>query len=128
MAKVCLIGIDEVSALKIGRVLSIDGHQVTETLTNGETVPLHRIDLIFAGGESHQYLKLLTDVRTVRSDIPFVVMAKDATTPCWLDAIEAGVTDYYALPVEPRHLQWTMESIALDRQQRASGSASAARA
>jgi aryl carrier-like protein len=115
MSKVCLIGIDQSTALHMARILKAHGHQVTHHLVHGDTVPVHRIDLIFAGGDTPQTLALLADARKLRSDIPFVVIAELPSTERWLDALEAGATDYFAAPIEAAHVKWTMDSIAASK-------------
>jgi DNA-binding response OmpR family regulator len=42
--------------------------------------------------------------------LPFVVVTRIPETREWLDALEAGATDYCSAPIETRQLRWLMES------------------
>jgi DNA-binding response OmpR family regulator len=42
--------------------------------------------------------------------LPFVVVTRVPETKEWLDALEAGATDYCSVPIEARQLHWLMES------------------
>ena len=67
-------------------------------------------DIVFAGGEPSQYLSLLRLVRDERPALPFVVVTPIPETMAWLDALEAGATDYCSSPFESRQIHWLMES------------------
>jgi DNA-binding response OmpR family regulator len=73
------------------------------------------VDIVFAGGEPSQYLSLLRRVRAERPELPFVVVTRIPETTEWLDALEAGATDYCSSPFEARQIHWLMEA-ALPRQ------------
>jgi DNA-binding NarL/FixJ family response regulator len=66
--------------------------------------------MVFAGGEPSQYLSLLRRVREERPALPFVVVTRVPETTAWLDALEAGATDYCSAPFEARQIHWLMES------------------
>ena len=67
-------------------------------------------DIVFAGGEPSQYLSLLRQVRSDLPALPFVVVTRLPETTAWLDALEAGATDYCSPPFESRQIHWLMES------------------
>jgi DNA-binding response OmpR family regulator len=67
-------------------------------------------DIVFAGGEPTYYISLLRRVRETRPTLPFFVVTRAPETKEWLDALEAGATDYCSVPIETRQLQWLMES------------------
>ena len=71
---------------------------------------LKDVDIVFAGGEPAQYLSLLRRVRLERPGLPFVVVTRIPETTEWLNALEAGATDYCSSPFESRQLHWLMES------------------
>src|ERR1700724_3540050 len=68
------------------------------------------VDIVFAGGEPSQYLSLLRRVRAEEPALPFVVVTRIPETTEWLDALEAGATDYCSSPFETRQIHWLMES------------------
>ena len=67
-------------------------------------------DIVFAGGEPARYMPLLRHVREARPTLPFVVVTRIPETKEWLNALEAGATDYCSEPIETRQLRWLMES------------------
>jgi DNA-binding response OmpR family regulator len=76
------------------------------------------MDIVFAGGEPSEYSPLLRRVRGRRPGLPFVVVSHIPETTAWLDAPEAGATDYCSSPFEIRQIHWLMEA-ALLRHRRA---------
>ncbi len=110
MANVFLIGLDPTTSAQIGRALGVERHRVElkpENLNIDDTID---VDMIFAGGDPSQYLKLLLRVRERQPTLPFIVVSRTPETGEWLDALEAGATDYCALPLRTRQLSWLMES------------------
>ena len=51
--------------------------------------------------------------------VPVVVVSRLPETDDWLDALEAGATDYCAAPFEPVQLRWLLEAHMRPRQARA---------
>jgi DNA-binding response OmpR family regulator len=49
-------------------------------------------------------------VRAERPTLPFVVVTRIPETGEWLDALEAGATDYCSAPFESRQINWLMEA------------------
>jgi DNA-binding response OmpR family regulator len=113
MAKILLIGLEPAAAGQICRALAVDSHQIEQIEPQIQNVALRDLrdaDIVFAGGEPACYMPLLRRVRESRPTLPFVVVTRIPETREWLDALEAGATDYCAAPIETRQLQWLMES------------------
>ena len=110
MAKVFLTGIDESVMHCLQRVLAIANHQIEHRSSTDPIDNFRDADIIFAGGAAKQYLPLLLGVRQERPALPFVVVTRIPETSAWLDALEAGATDYCAAPIELRQINWIMES------------------
>ncbi|HEY3441126.1 MAG TPA: hypothetical protein VGK29_10260 [Paludibaculum sp.] len=51
--------------------------------------------------------------------VPVVVVSRLPETDDWLDALEAGATDYCAAPFEPVQLRWLLDAHMRPRQARA---------
>jgi DNA-binding response OmpR family regulator len=115
MARVILIGLEQSAANQIGRALSTERHEIQYKTRNATIDDLIDADIIFAGGDHSQYLTLLRRVRASQPTLPFVVVTRRPETSDWLDALEAGATDYCSAPFEPRQINWLMET-ALHRQ------------
>jgi DNA-binding response OmpR family regulator len=110
MAKVFLTGIEEPIAKCIRRVLAIENHQIEDRSSASPVGDFLDADIVFAGGGAKRYLPLLLGIRQASPACPFVVVTRIPDTSEWLDALEAGATDYCAAPIEPRQIDWIMES------------------
>jgi DNA-binding response OmpR family regulator len=120
MAKVVLIGLEQEAAGQICRALALlDSHQIEQQSQNVVMRDLLDADIVFAGGEPACYTSLLRRVREARPTLPFVIVTRIPETKEWLDALEAGATDYCSVPIETRQLHWLMKS-ALPRPRSAS--------
>ena len=56
---------------------------------------------------------LLRRVRNERPTMSFIVVARLPDTVEWLDALEAGATDYCSAPIDKRQVHWMMEHAQL---------------
>jgi DNA-binding response OmpR family regulator len=110
MANVILIGMEQAIAIQISRALEAERHRIEQKARDIEPRALIEVDIVFAGGKSSEYLPLLRKVRKERPTLPFVVVSRVPETKEWLDALEAGATDYCSAPFETRQIRWLMES------------------
>jgi DNA-binding response OmpR family regulator len=110
MASVLLIGLEEATATQISRALAVERHRVEQKPQSIGVREMMDADIVFAGGEPWQYLSLLRKVRDERPALPFVVVARIPETKEWLDALEAGATDYCSSPFESRQIHWLMQA------------------
>jgi DNA-binding response OmpR family regulator len=108
--RIFLIGLEPAVAAQIGKVLSRERNRVEHRSDDIETSDLMAADIIFAGGEPSRYLEVLRRVRNLRPTVPFFVTTRLPSTIDWLDALEAGATDYCSAPFQPRQVNWLMES------------------
>jgi DNA-binding NtrC family response regulator len=111
MAKIVLIGLEQSDVGHISRALAVERHQVEQQSRNLSVRNLRDADMVFAGGEPAGYLPLLKRVREAQPTLPFVVVTRIAEMEIkeWLDALEAGATDYCSVPIETRQINWLME-------------------
>src|SRR5579872_3878730 len=110
MAKVVLIGLEKSAAGQISRALAVENHEIEQRSQTAVVRELLDADIVFAGGEPNYYISLLKRVRESRPSLPFVVVTQIPDTKDWLDALEAGATDYCAAPIDSRQLHWLMET------------------
>src|SRR5271165_3720015 len=108
MARIALIGVERVAAGQICGALA-DCHEFEHRPQSVVIEHLQDIDIVFAGGEPDHYMPLLMRVREKMPTLPFVVVTRIPKTSEWLDALEAGATDYCSAPIEKLHVQWLME-------------------
>jgi DNA-binding NtrC family response regulator len=114
-AIIVLFGLDDSLAAELRRVLV--GQQQTvfsEPLLSPPeclaTVERLGADLIFCAAYRDRYLALLRAVGRVKPALPVVIVSRVPEVPDWLDAIEAGASDYCAAPFETSHIQWILDS------------------
>jgi DNA-binding NarL/FixJ family response regulator len=110
MAKIDLIGMEQAAAGQICRALAVERHQIEHQPPDIPVRELQGADIVFAGGAPACYIPLLKRVRVERPTLPFVVVTRISETKEWLDALEAGATDYCSVPLEMRQMDWLMES------------------
>jgi DNA-binding NtrC family response regulator len=110
MAKIITIGLDQTLAQQLGHALAPGQHQVSHKKKNLRSDDLIHADLVFANGEAKQYLPVLRMVREFHPTMPFVVVTRVPETSDWLDALEAGATDYCSSPFDAKHMKWLMET------------------
>ncbi|MES1257203.1 MAG: hypothetical protein ABUS51_02190 [Acidobacteriota bacterium] len=110
MAKILLIGLEPSAAHQIERALDGGFHEIEQKPETARVGELSDCDVIFANGEGKNYIPLLRGVREERPTLPFVVVTRIPETSDWLDALEAGATDYCSAPFEARQMKWLMQS------------------
>jgi DNA-binding response OmpR family regulator len=110
MAKIVLIGLEQSTAAQICRALAVQRHQVEQRPADLSIRELQDAYMVFAGGEPARYLCLLRRVREAQPTLPFIVVTSTADTKQWLDALEAGATDYCSAPIGTRQIHWLLES------------------
>jgi DNA-binding NtrC family response regulator len=120
-ARIVLFGLDNLLAAELRRVLQSLQHTVrTESLLSPrkilDVVKRPGTDLIFCASEPDRYVALLDVIRRHRPGLPVVVASRTPEVAEWLDAIEAGASDYCTPPFEPAHIHWIVDSTLAHRQ------------
>ncbi len=110
MAKVVLLGLETAAARQIERALQTENHRVINRSLEAPDSEILDADIVFASGDGKQYVACLKRVRAANPALPFVVVTRLPETSDWLDALEAGATDYCSAPFELHQLRWLMES------------------
>jgi DNA-binding response OmpR family regulator len=109
MAKVFLTGIDESVANRLKCVLAIEKHRIEHRPFDASIDDFLDAEIVFAGGDPKQYLSLLRGLRQANPGLPFVVVTRIPNTSEWLDALDAGATDYCSPPFGRREINWLMD-------------------
>jgi DNA-binding NtrC family response regulator len=100
MARVVFSGLEPRSAGRLAGLLAADGHEIHRERQNVPIQELMNANIVFVGGEPDQYLSLLRRVRLIDPTLAFVVVARYPETSEWLEALEAGATDYCSTPFD----------------------------
>ncbi|HXN47984.1 MAG TPA: hypothetical protein VN893_15160 [Bryobacteraceae bacterium] len=114
-ARIVLFGLDDALASELRRVLVSQQQTVYSEplLAPRECLAVvNRVgaELIFCSSHGKRYPDLLDAVSRFKPDLPVVVVSRFPDTAEWLDAIEAGASDYCAAPFETAHIQWILDS------------------
>jgi DNA-binding NtrC family response regulator len=114
-SNVVLLGLAEDLASESGRVLSEQGHKVYSFPLLSASSALNVLkqvhaDLVFCPAEPERYNLLLDAITQKMTGLPLVVVSRHPDASAWLDALQAGASDYCTPPFESIHMRWIMES------------------
>lgn len=117
-SNVVLLGLADDLATESRRVLSEQGHKVYSFPLLSPSSALKVLeqvhaDLVFCPAEPERYNLLLDAITQKMSGLPLVVVSRHPDTTAWLDALQAGASDYCAPPFESIHMRWLLESVLL---------------
>jgi len=104
MAKVLLLGLDRSVTDELNPVLRQLGQTVQVAALAGDVLERTDANVVFAAGAS------LNEVRGKRPELPVVVVARIPDAHGWIDALEAGASDYCGAPFEATQLRWVLDS------------------
>jgi DNA-binding NtrC family response regulator len=110
MANIITVGLDPAAATQLGKALGSENHHIAHKPNSTGIDEVIDADIVFADGNGKHYLPLLKLLRATCPNMPFVVVTRIPETSDWLDALEAGATDYCSAPFEPKQMNWLMES------------------
>jgi DNA-binding NtrC family response regulator len=72
-------------------------------------------DLVFCTAEPERYWPLLKAVKLKKPGLPIILVSRCPETSEWLEALEAGASDYCAPPFEAIQIQWMLEAMFKSR-------------
>jgi FixJ family two-component response regulator len=104
MAKVLLFGLERSLSNELNPVLVQLGQTVQIETSNSGVLKHTDANVIFADGAN------LDAVRHQRPELPVVVVSRLPEVRGWLDALEAGATDYCGAPFETAQVRWVLDS------------------
>jgi len=104
MAKILLFGLEKSIANELNPVLMQLGQTVQVENSASGVLKHTDANVIFADGGS------LGAVRDQRPELPVVVVSRIPEVSGWLDALEAGATDYCGAPFEAAQVRWVLDS------------------
>ena len=120
VSKIILFGLAEDLAENSRKVLAEQGHvvfdypylPVAQVLT---VIEQTQANFIFCTAEPEIYKALLAAIRQSKAGLPLVVVSRLPETAAWLDALQAGASDYCAPPFESASMRWVLESAHASR-------------
>jgi len=116
--------LDSTLATELRDVVAQPGRAFHSTNSTRECVSIARrsgANVVFCSSERRAYESLLDALERGSLQVPVVVVSRIPETSEWLDAIDAGATDYCAAPFERRQISWLVQSALLAGQRMALG-------
>ncbi len=107
MANIVFTGLESPIPFELERVLTHEGHQVTVR----ESHDYAGADAVFCSGDGPDYAMLLHGIRRQWPNLPVVVVTRLPDSDKWLDALEAGASDYCSAPFEPIQVRWILSAV-----------------
>jgi DNA-binding response OmpR family regulator len=104
MAKILLFGLEYSVANELNPVLKQLGQTVQVEASASGVLEHTDANLVFADGGS------LGAVRDKRPELPVIVVSRIPEVSGWLDALDAGASDYCGAPFEPAQVRWVLDS------------------
>jgi DNA-binding NtrC family response regulator len=104
MAKVLLFGLERSLSNELNPVLQKLGQTVEIESSSSGVLEHTDANVIFAEGGN------LGTVRDKRPELPVIVVSRLPEVRGWLDALEAGASDYCGAPFEPTQVRWVLDS------------------
>lgn len=92
-----LSGLDYALAVQLESALQVQGCRQAESAPAA--------DIVFCPPNS----EILRPVLRLAGGRPVIAVSRLPETALWLDALEAGATDYYAPPFEDHHINWMLD-------------------
>ncbi|HEV2348567.1 MAG TPA: hypothetical protein VG028_01850 [Terriglobia bacterium] len=119
-SKIVIFGLADGLAHDSKKVLAEQGHDVFSSpfLPAAQALSLIEqvhADFVFCDADPAHYLVLLEAIRRVNLGLPLVVVSPQPDTNAWLDALQAGATDFCAPPFESASLRWILASARSSR-------------
>ncbi len=111
MANVTLLGLPQDLERQLTHVLNSEAHSVNrkryiEDLRRGP-----KPSVVFISGDDPGYRDVISGVRESHPGLPIVVATRVPEPLQWLDALDAGATDYCGAPFEGIQVRWIMGSV-----------------
>jgi DNA-binding NtrC family response regulator len=120
VSKIILFGLPEDLAEDSRKVLADQGHVVFAypRLPAAQALAVieqTQANIVFCAAEPEIYRSLLAAIQQKMLRLPLVVVSRLPETAAWLDALQAGASDYCAPPFESASMRWVLESAHASR-------------
>jgi DNA-binding response OmpR family regulator len=109
MGSILLLGLDPDLATPLGDILKQLGHHVIQTASITGVLRHKDAAAVFVAGDSAGYRDTIGLLRTIRQELPLILVNRLPENGRWLDALEMGATDYCGAPFERVQIQWLLE-------------------
>jgi DNA-binding NtrC family response regulator len=110
MANILLVGLPSETVTDFTEKLQLLPHRLEVIPFPARGLDASQFDLIIASSDDCRCKSLLRAVRRQRPELPFVMVSSVADDSKWVEALEAGATDYCPADIDRQHLYWMIEN------------------
>jgi DNA-binding NtrC family response regulator len=110
MPRVALLGLPGDLEHQLAQVLRDEAHKVIRKLHLQDLRHGPKPEAVFISGDDAQFRWTIAELREGNPGMPVIVVTRQPGTARWLDALDAGATDYCGAPFERVQVRWILDS------------------
>ncbi len=111
MSSLALLDLSEDLGNQLTQVLLEESHQVSRKRSVSDLRGGPGPSAVFISSDSLEYSQTLSLLRETYPHLPVIVVSRLPDCKQWLDALDAGASDYCGAPFEPIQLHWILNSV-----------------
>jgi DNA-binding NtrC family response regulator len=111
MSRFALLGLPEDLGHQLTRILLAESHQVSRKQYLSDLRRGPRPSAVFISSDGLEYCQTLSLLRETYPKLPVIVVSRFPDVKQWLDALDAGASDYCGAPFERVQLHWILNSV-----------------
>ena len=106
MSRVALFALPEDLERPLAQVLREEAHKVIRKLHLHDLRRGPKADALFLSADHPDFRGTLSELRESHPELPVIAVTRVPETAHWLDALDAGATDYCGAPFERVAVRW----------------------
>jgi DNA-binding response OmpR family regulator len=126
MLRVALFALPEDLERPLAQVLREEAHKVIRKLHLHDLRRGPKADALFLSADHPNFRGTLSQLRESHPELPVIAVTRVPETAHWLDALDAGATDYCGAPFERVQIRWILNSVVRTERQAERRAAAAA--
>jgi DNA-binding response OmpR family regulator len=126
MSRVALFALPEDLERPLAQVLREEAHKVIRKLHLHDLRRGPKADALFLSADHPNFRGTLSQLRESHPELPVIAVTRVPETAHWLDALDAGATDYCGAPFERVQIRWILNSVVRTERQAQRRAAAAA--
>ena len=126
MSRVALFALPEDLERPLAQVLREEAHKVIRKLHLHDLRRGPKADALFLSADHPNFRGTLSQLRESHPELPVIAVTRVPETAHWLDALDAGATDYCGAPFERVEVRWILNSVVRTERQAQRRAAAAA--
>ena len=111
MSRVTLFALPEDLERPLEQVLREEAHKVIRKLHLQDLLHGPKSDALFLSADAPDFRATLSQLSESHPELPVIAVTRVPETAHWLDALDAGATDYCGAPFERVQIRWILNSV-----------------